>query len=168
MRYRADPVAKTPRRPLRHALVLGGSVVDLLAARVLSDRFEHVTLIERDELADRPDPRKGVPQGNHLHALLARVRMIAEALLPGLCDELLAAGALRLNAGRDLAWHQSGNWRVPHDSDLYFLSMSRPLLESTIAKRICARPNVTILDGVRVIGLQAEGDSITGVRLARP
>ena len=168
MRYLAHPVAKTPRRPLRHAVVLGGSVVGLLAARVLSDQFEHVTLIERDELADRPEPRKGVPQGNHLHALLARGRMIAEALLPGLCDELLAAGAMRINAGRDLAWHQSGGWRVQHDSDLFFLSMSRPLLESTIVKRVRALPNVTILDGVRVIGLRAEGNCVTGVRLAKP
>jgi 2-polyprenyl-6-methoxyphenol hydroxylase-like FAD-dependent oxidoreductase len=167
MRYRAHPGAKTPRRPLGHAVVLGGSVVGLLAARVLSDQFDRVTLIERDALADRPEPRKGVPQGNHLHALLARGRMIAEALLPGLCDELLAAGAMRLNAGRDLAWHQSGAWRIQHDSGLFFLSMSRPLLESTIAKRVRARPNVTVLDGVRVIGLQAEDNSITGVRLAR-
>src|SRR4051812_7457447 len=119
----------TARAPLRHAIVLGGSVAGLLAARVLSDRFERVTLIERDELTRRPEPRKGVPQGNHLHALLARGRMIAEALLPGLSDELLAAGTLRLNGGRDLAWHYSGGWRVRHDSDL-FLSMSRPLLES--------------------------------------
>ena len=168
MRYRAHPGTKTPRRPLGHAVVLGGSAVGLLAARVLSDQFDRVTLIERDALADRPEPRKGVPQGNHLHALLARGRMIAEALLPGLCDALLAAGAMRLNAGRDLAWHQSGGWRVQHDSDLFFLSMSRPLLESTIVKRVRALPNVTILDGVRVIGLRAEGNCVTGVRLAKP
>ena len=31
-----------------HAVVLGGSFAGLLAARVLSDHFEHVTLIERD------------------------------------------------------------------------------------------------------------------------
>ena len=47
MRHLAHPVAKTPRRPLHHAVVLGGSVVGLLAARILSDQFEHVTLIER-------------------------------------------------------------------------------------------------------------------------
>ena len=32
----------------RHTVVLGGSLAGLLAARVLSDHFEHVTLIERD------------------------------------------------------------------------------------------------------------------------
>lgn len=33
-----------------HAIVLGGSMAGLLAARVLSDFFERVTLIERDQL----------------------------------------------------------------------------------------------------------------------
>src|SRR4051812_31356181 len=132
----------TARAPLRHAIVLGGSVAGLLAARVFSDHFERVTLIERDELMRRPEPRKGVPQGNHLHILLARGRMIAEALLPGLSDELLAAGTLRLNGGRDPAGHYAGGWRVQHDRDLFFLFMSRPLLESRIAQRVLALPNV--------------------------
>jgi len=32
----------------RHAVVLGGSLAGLLAAQVLSDHFDEVTLIERD------------------------------------------------------------------------------------------------------------------------
>ena len=32
----------------RHAVVIGGSLAGLLAARVLTDRFERVTVIERD------------------------------------------------------------------------------------------------------------------------
>src|SRR3954453_12040968 len=104
MRPLAHTSTWTARRPLGHAIVLGGSVAGLLATRVLSDHLERVTLIERDELMPRPEPRKGVPQGNHLHALLARGRMIAEALLPGLFDERLAAAPLRLNGGGDLWW----------------------------------------------------------------
>lgn len=168
MRHLAASAAGAGRRPLRHAVVLGGSVAGLLAARVLSDRFQHVTVIERDGLAHRPEPRKGVPQGNHLHAFLARGQKIADALLPGLSEELLAGGAIRLNAGRDLAWHCGGGWRARYDGELSFLSMSRPLLESRIAERVCARPNVTLLDGGRVLGLCREGDGVGGVRLARP
>ena len=55
--------------------------------------------------------------------------MIADDLFPGLSDELGALGAVRLNAGRDFAWHFAGGWRMRHDSDLFFLSMSRPLLK---------------------------------------
>ena len=34
----------------RHAAVIGGSMAGLLAARVLSDHFAQVTMIERDQL----------------------------------------------------------------------------------------------------------------------
>ena len=160
--------AASPRRPLRHAVVLGGSIGGLLAARALADHFEHVALIERDALDPGPEARKGVPQANHLHALLARGRMIADAMLPGLSEELVAAGATRLNAGRDLTWHHSGRWRVRHESSLNILSQSRPLLESRIRERVRALPNVAVLDGTRVVGLRRDRDGITGVRLARP
>ena len=36
------------RNANRHAVVLGGSLAGLLTARILSDHFERVTLIERD------------------------------------------------------------------------------------------------------------------------
>jgi phytoene dehydrogenase-like protein len=32
----------------RHAIVIGGSMAGLLAARVLADYFEQVTILERD------------------------------------------------------------------------------------------------------------------------
>jgi 2-polyprenyl-6-methoxyphenol hydroxylase-like FAD-dependent oxidoreductase len=155
-------------RPLGHAVVLGGSIAGLFAACVLSDHFAHVTIIERDELSLAPEPRKGAPQGNHLHVLLARGRMIADALLPGLSDDLLNLGAVHLDAGRDFAWHYAGGWRAQHDDGLVFLSMSRPLLESRINKRVRALANVTVLNGVRVAGLRSDGGRITGVRVARP
>ncbi len=59
-----------------HAVVIGGSMAGLLAARVLSDHFEQVTIIERDRLTRDADPRKGVPQGRHVHGLLARGAVI--------------------------------------------------------------------------------------------
>jgi len=37
-----------------HAVVIGGSMAGLLAARVLSDHFERVTIIERDKLTGGP------------------------------------------------------------------------------------------------------------------
>jgi 2-polyprenyl-6-methoxyphenol hydroxylase-like FAD-dependent oxidoreductase len=167
MSSRADSGTGT-RRPLRHAVVLGGSMAGLLAARVLSEHFERVTVIERDDDVHGARARKGVPQGNHLHAFLARGRMIAEALFPGLCEDLVTAGAVRVNAGRELAWHQCGGWRVGHDSDISFLSMSRPCLESQVAERVRALRNVTMLHGARVMGLRFDGGGVTGIRLARP
>ena len=77
-----DGPDSTPRRPLRHAVVIGGGIAGLLAARVLSDHFERVTLLERHSLARAPAPRRGVPQGAHVHVLLARGLAVAEACSP--------------------------------------------------------------------------------------
>ena len=59
-------------RDNRHAVVLGGSFAGLLATRVLVDHFERVTLIERDAYPETTAPRKGLPQANHVHGMLAR------------------------------------------------------------------------------------------------
>jgi hypothetical protein len=44
-----------------HAVVIGASMVGLLAARVLSDHFEQVTFIERDRLTRDAEPRIILP-----------------------------------------------------------------------------------------------------------
>jgi len=48
-----------------HAVVVGGSVAGLFAARVLADGFERVTILERDPLPAGPAARDGVPQASH-------------------------------------------------------------------------------------------------------
>lgn len=53
------------------AVVLGASMAGLLAARVLADFYDTVVVVEWDRLPDSPANRRGVPQGRHVHALLA-------------------------------------------------------------------------------------------------
>src|SRR3954453_2717435 len=84
-----------------HALIIGGSISGLLTARVLSDHFSRVTVIDRDALSVAPVARDGVPQARHLHALLMRGLQCFEELLPGLTAELQAAGGIMLEQGRD-------------------------------------------------------------------
>jgi UDP-N-acetylmuramoylalanine-D-glutamate ligase len=52
------------------AVVAGGGIVGLSAARALSDRFRQVMILDRDELPDGATPRPGVPQGKHPQAAL--------------------------------------------------------------------------------------------------
>ena len=54
-----------PHRSRNHAVVVGGSIAGLLAARVLARHFDHITLVERDVLSRTAEPRSGVPQGRH-------------------------------------------------------------------------------------------------------
>ncbi len=51
-----------------HAIVMGGSRAGLLAARVLSDYYREVTVIERDILPSVVEQRRGVPQGRRTMA----------------------------------------------------------------------------------------------------
>ena len=71
----------------------------LLAARVLADAYQRVTVVDRDLLPECAADRQGVPQGRHAHALLARGAQILEELFPGLLADLAAAGVPVLAAG---------------------------------------------------------------------
>lgn len=51
-----------PIQQNQHAIVIGGSIAGLLAARVLSEYFQQVTIVDRDQLPLTAEPRRGVPQ----------------------------------------------------------------------------------------------------------
>lgn len=55
---------------LEKTVVIGGSIAGLLAARVLAEYCDSVTIIERDKLPLQPHNRKGVPQSVQPHVLL--------------------------------------------------------------------------------------------------
>jgi 2-polyprenyl-6-methoxyphenol hydroxylase-like FAD-dependent oxidoreductase len=142
-----------------HALVLGGSIAGLLAARVLADRYAQVTVVERDRLPSGAEHRRGVPHGHHVHGLLPRGLQILEDLLPGLTAQLVSAGGLVGDILADCRWYLNGRLLRRAGAGLTALSASRPLIEATIRERVCALPNVTVLDGHDVTGLLASTDS---------
>jgi 2-polyprenyl-6-methoxyphenol hydroxylase-like FAD-dependent oxidoreductase len=148
-----------------HAVVIGSSIAGLTAARVLSDHFARVTIIERDRLPGTPEFRRGAPQGRHAHLLLPPGQAILEQLFPGLNAALLAGGATFINSGPETTFFRDGAW---HD-DLTCLSCSRPLLESALYQRVAARPGVRILQGHDVLGLTVDPSrqQVSGVRLRR-
>lgn len=153
-----------------HAVVIGGSIAGLTAARVLTDHFERVTIVERDRLPDTPDFRPGAPQARHVHVLRLRGQMILEQQIPGLIDELLAAGAVTVNAGNEAEFFLFGHWRAPrYRSAIVSVAGSRPLLEYTIARKLAARPGVAILQEHEVVGLNVDerGERVIGVRLCQ-
>ena len=155
-----------PRR--RHAVVVGGSLAGMLAARVLSDHFDGVTLLERDRFPETPAARKGLPQGRHVHGLLERGRGVMERFLPGLTGELVRAGAEPLDSTRDVAWMSPYGWYVRFPGDLLLLASTRDLIDWGVRRRVAALPNVRIHQGADVAGLirgPGDGARVAGVRL---
>jgi 2-polyprenyl-6-methoxyphenol hydroxylase-like FAD-dependent oxidoreductase len=137
----------------RHAVVLGGSLAGLLAARILSDHFEQVTLIERDVYPDTAETRRGIPQANHVHGLLLRGRQVLEELFPGLQDEMIAEGAPLVDMANDIAWYTRAGWGIRFPSDLKVLAFTRPLLDLHVRRRLSLNPRVEIMDNTEVLGL---------------
>lgn len=152
-----------------HAIVIGAGIGGLLAARVLADHFERVTLLERDALPPAGENRQGVPQGHHAHGLLAQGRIAIEALLPGLTRALEAAGAARGDLAGDVRWHLGGGFHCRFASGIEGLLVSRPLLEAIVRERVLALPNVALQAQAGVTGLATGADRrrVTGVKLRR-
>jgi 2-polyprenyl-6-methoxyphenol hydroxylase-like FAD-dependent oxidoreductase len=147
-----------------HAIVIGGSMAGLLAARALSEHFERVTIIERDQLIDDAQPRKGVPQGRHVHGLLAGGAAILGEYFPDLFAALAQDGAVPLGTS-DIRRYQLGVWVAAVPGPVKTLWQSRPLLEQHVRAALSARNNVHILDGCSVTRLRTNDERITGVVL---
>src|ERR1700722_10768306 len=112
-----------------HAVVLGASMAGLLAARVLSESFRQVTVIERDVLPTEAGQRRSVPQGRHVHALLSRGAQVLDDLFPGLTKQVAEAGAPVGDLLDNVRWFLSGHRLAQADIGQPVLFATRPLLE---------------------------------------
>jgi 2-polyprenyl-6-methoxyphenol hydroxylase-like FAD-dependent oxidoreductase len=140
----------------------------LLAARVLADFFGRVTVIERDQLPADASPRRGVPQGRHLHGLLPRGRQALDGLFPGLVDELVSEGAPRAEFLSEVRLVFSGHQLARDNVGVSSIQASRPLLESRLRARVAGLANVKIVDGCAAVGLAIGGGCVSGVRIQGP
>jgi 2-polyprenyl-6-methoxyphenol hydroxylase-like FAD-dependent oxidoreductase len=149
------------------AIVLGGSLAGLCAARALAERCEHVTVIERDELPEAAVDRAGLPQGRHIHAMLERGRQELEKLFPGFDAFVKMHGALELNFGTDFAVLRQTAWQRRLPYRLRGLFLSRPLVDAAARTLLARHTNVTVRARTEVTGLvmQDEPRRVSGVRV---
>jgi 2-polyprenyl-6-methoxyphenol hydroxylase-like FAD-dependent oxidoreductase len=160
----------------KHAVVIGASLAGLCAARVLSDFYDRVTVFERDDLPSTPRNRAAVPQGRHVHLLMARGAVEFEELFPGLLDDMVAAGVPVLQNRPDCiyfgaAGHVLGTGHTLRDEFTAYVP-SRPQLEWQIRQRVLQIANVEIehrsvaqprldVDAQRVTGVYLDSDGST-------
>ncbi|QHE72754.1 NAD(P)/FAD-dependent oxidoreductase [Rhodococcus sp. WAY2] len=150
-------------------VVLGAGIAGLLAARVLSEAYSQVIVVDHDHLPANAVPRRCVPQGRHTHVLIERGQQVLEELFPGFTAELIGQGAPTLDNVRDVRWCLSG-YRFPQPkSGMTVVSASRPFLEDRVRARVSELPGVTIVDRCESLGLVTAPNRhrVTGVRVVR-
>ena len=149
------------------AIVIGGSIAGLLTARVLSDYFKRVIILDRDELPATPKARRGVPQSVQPHVLFTKGYRILTEFFPGIKKQLEDNGALSIDWAREFNHFAQGRWGIKTEdaSDIVSVTCSRYLLEWTIRQELLKLPNIEILESSKVTGLICDRQRITGVKL---
>jgi 2-polyprenyl-6-methoxyphenol hydroxylase-like FAD-dependent oxidoreductase len=159
------------------AVVLGGGVAGLAAARFLARHAARVVVVERDVRPDGGSPedafttwaRDGVPQFRHSHAFLARLRVSLLAHLPDVLDLLREVGVREIGL-RETAPPGLAVAPAPDDEDVVLLACRRATFEWALRARTRARAGIELREGVHVAGLVGSGRDgrrprVTGVRL---
>jgi 2-polyprenyl-6-methoxyphenol hydroxylase-like FAD-dependent oxidoreductase len=151
-----------------HAVVIGGSFSGLSAGRILSEFFDHVTVLDRDEFPEGIEDRAGVPQARHVHGLLVRGLIEYEKLFPGFERLAVEKGATFHDHTLDFVVLRPQGWQPRYSSNLKFLSASRELIESCVRELLRQVPGVELRPRTTVTGLQismSHGPRCVGVMI---
>lgn len=127
-----------------HAIVVGGSMAGLVTARVLTDAFEEVTIVERDPLPDESVARRGVPQSDQAHVLIEAGRATLEDLFAGFGEEFMSSGGLMVDAATNFRYYLEGDFITSGPKRLPMYCGSRPLLEQVVRRLVTDLDSVTV------------------------
>lgn len=148
-----------------HAVVLGAGIAGLCAARVLSDCFDEVTVVDRDRMPEDPVKRDGTPQAGQPHALLEAGRATLEDFFPGFGEDLLANGGLMVDGTSDMDYFYDGDYLTDGRERQPMYCASRPLIEQTVREATSSLDNVDLRQEHRFIDFRTSEscDRVTGV-----
>ncbi|WP_409304194.1 NAD(P)/FAD-dependent oxidoreductase [Peribacillus sp. SCS-155] len=152
------------------AIIVGGGIAGKLFARVLSDFFKEVIILEKDQEPGGPVARKGAPQGEHLHALLHAGEYGLESLFPGINDRFVFGGAVKIDSTKDLAWFHHGVWKLRFGGEFTSTLQTRPHLEWQIEQLTKQIKNISYLYNhtVKDFLYSQEENRIYGVTIKGP
>ncbi len=163
---------------LGSAIVLGGGVAGLAAARLLSRHYSRVVVLERDVRRETASPedafrdweRGGAPQFRHSHAFLARLRLVLLAHMPEVFDRLRENGVREITLAQTAPPGMPAFAERPDDEDVVLLACRRSTFEWALRESVRTRPGVELREGIfaaGLVGVSRDGarPRVTGVRL---
>ena len=159
-------MTRSPKPLGRRAVVAGGSLAGMLAARALAGHFDEVVVLERDVFEATPAPRRTTPQSHHVHVLLKGGENAINRLLPGFRDDIEASGSVTLRAGLDFLTGSELGFAPRWDNQMELHGQSRWMLEHCVRQRVLATtPNMALHPRTTVRGLRyhAARNRVTGV-----
>ena len=124
------------------AVVIGGSIAGIAAAKILTERFDKIIVLEQDGPHRRKEGRPGAAQGWHLHHLLTAGQIELERLFPGIIDDMVREGAFKVDMADQYRLRLAGSWKKQCKSDIRIVCAGRPLLEWCVRRRLDTEPKV--------------------------
>ncbi len=149
----------------KRAIVIGAGISGLCAARALADYFAEVIVLERDRLPSDATARAGAPQGKQAHGLLGGAIKGLEELFSDFAQDVVQAGGVPVNPGSDILLEIPGLDPFPiREWNWFIYSLSRPLIELTMRRRVEQQHNIRLRGGCRAIEILGTPD---GARVTR-
>ena len=153
------------------AIVVGGGMGGLFSARVLSDHFDEVLILDRDSEPVGAGPRRMVPQGDHFHVLLPGGLDAMSEWFPGFVDDLIETGSVEMQLGRDFyaytpagkSYSLQAHVPDPVEGGQMTYVQTRPQLEANVRNRVATVPNVSMRYRTLVDGPLSERGRVVGV-----
>jgi NAD(P)H-flavin reductase/ferredoxin/2-polyprenyl-6-methoxyphenol hydroxylase-like FAD-dependent oxidoreductase len=151
------------------AVVIGGSIAGMATAQVLTNTFTRVLVLEKDQDHRRTEGRPGAAQGWHLHHLLIAGQRQLESIFPGIIDDMVAAGAFRVDMGEQYRIMLAGSWKKVGATGVDIVCAGRPLLEWCVRRRLDSQPAIDYRYESEVVDLVFDPDtrSVIGVIVER-
>lgn len=152
-------------------VVCGGSVIGSAMALMLAEDGHDVVVLEADPDGAPDSPadawsawkRGGVPQFHQAHYLMPRLRAVCDQELPGVTDDLRAAGGVETSMVDSLPPTITEREPRPADDQFRLVTARRPVAEHVFAGAAARHPRITVERGRRVAALVAGPAAIAGV-----
>lgn len=140
--YATLDLAEVRRRGRGTAVVIGGSIGGIAAAKVLTETFDNVIVLEKDGPHSRREGRPGAAQGWHLHHLLTAGQIELDRIFPGIVDDMVTEGAFKVDMAAQYRIRLGGEWKKPGTGDIEIVCAGRPLMEWCVRRRLDDEPRI--------------------------